>query len=215
MIMTRNKELILVQHSHPRVSQMNRLTLKRRDANYIRNKKKLDHYKSNPYHPGHYFINKIFKGYSLSYYGNIITDYMLIPSAKHGKQSDGIPHTEHSCTFAVSQTPKCIVDLCKRYLYDDKDEIHHLAYIIYKSLSELRQTSITKRILNKLIEHYLFSMRNMNLKRYGVDNDDKQKLIQFYCSQLLKSKYLVPVNIKCNKNLLRISMETKLGFDAL
>ena len=81
----------------------------------------------------------------------------------------------------------------------NKKILNRIAFLLYKSLKAMRKHSIKKLSLQTVIKQYL----NLKIK------DDAQLLEQcdFYFSELLRLKYLVPIND--NETVYKISMETE------
>lgn len=94
-----------------------------------------------------------------------------------------------------------ISNLCAVYLYDNNDEIHELAFVIYKLLIKSRKKSISKKLLSKLVQHW-----------FKIEEDDIDEVNE-YVNQLLAAEYIVHCPV--SPNPFRISVISELGFGKL
>merc|ERR1712113_22801 len=106
--------------------------------------------------------------------------------------------------------PQEIMDLCKQYYFDADQGIFQLGYTLHSVLKQIKQKSISKKMVRALIKKYL-----------KVKNKRK---IMFYLNELIRLKCIEPVQNDKRVQLLnvnksnqfvsyRIPMNSTLMFD--
>lgn len=161
----------------------------------------------NQYKRNFYFgpdLNKRLPSNSLSIYGNILIKFMYT-------QSYVINTENYECSIVAKVVsdqipPLCIMDLIKQYLYNRDDQLYCFVYTLYVLLTKLRKYSISERMLQKLIKHYLVPNH--------VHDNQTQKLVIFYFQKVLQLKFLVVSN-KSHTKLFQFPLELRLRFASI
>lgn len=149
----------------------------------------LTHHKANPYPvststninkfaANYHFIRK-YKGHSLHVYSTILISVIFFESN-------------------IAIIPD-ISNLLKMYLYNIDDEIHELAFLVYKTLKKLRKPAISKKNLLQIIEYWSRS-REISKQR---------KSAHFYIEQLASAQYMTHYE---SHKLYKMSMLSMMGF---
>ena len=146
-----NKLSIIVKNPQFNVVTTHTPSLIRRDANHCHLKHNRPMQISPEICPNHYyFVKKQSTKYRFSTYSHI-----LIIASYRNLQKSEISDVNRDEKSDVSEIPKCIINLCQRFLYDNEDEMYYLSYVLYLSLTKLQSRVSSKTIVNKLIAHYL------------------------------------------------------------
>eukprot|EP01084_Bolivina_argentea_P313055 542094_1 len=88
--------------------------------------------------------------------------------------------------YDVQSVSTNIADLCIKYYYIKEDAMYQLGFEIYSVLNKLNKHCITIELLKLIIRKYL------RLKKHS-------KKISFYCNELIRLQYIVPLKVPKKK----------------